>query len=257
MARPYLRCGPPCPARASTCGERVHARMVGHRTVPVVCDAARMPGIGIAQGADAAAARSLRRRPRLADLTESPTARYVLGVLALALLYRGAAQIGYALQFAGPVAAIVWLPVGIGVAFLYLGGLRYWPGVLIGDLLANDYGALPLGSALGQTARQRAGGHRRDGALAPARPARRPARERRRGQPDAARDRGRHRGQRLGRVPLAAARRRDRRARDPGGVAHVVARRRVGGADRAAARARLGEAPAAAAGGSIAAPRPC
>ena len=95
---------------------------------------------------------SLRRRPRLAALTESPTARYVLGVLALAVLYRGVAQIGYALQFAGPVAAIVWLPVGIGVAFLYLGGLRYWPGVLIGDLLANDYGTLPLGSALGQTA---------------------------------------------------------------------------------------------------------
>ena len=77
--------------------------------------------------------------------------RYLVGVLALAVLYRGAAEIGYALQFAGPVAAIVWLPVGIGVAFLYLGGLRYWPGVLIGDLLANDYDALPIGSALGQT----------------------------------------------------------------------------------------------------------
>jgi signal transduction histidine kinase len=78
--------------------------------------------------------------------------RHVLGILALAVLYRGVAEIGYSLQFAGPVAAIVWLPVGIGVAFLYLCGLRFWPGVLIGDLLANDYGALPLGSALGQTA---------------------------------------------------------------------------------------------------------
>ena len=27
----------------------------------------------------------------------------------------------------------------------------YWPGVLIGDLLANNYSALPIGSALGQT----------------------------------------------------------------------------------------------------------
>jgi signal transduction histidine kinase len=79
-------------------------------------------------------------------------ARYAAGVLVLAALYRGAAEIGYALQFAGPVAAIVWLPVGLGVAFLYLAGLRYWPGILIGDLLANDYDALPLGSALGQTA---------------------------------------------------------------------------------------------------------
>jgi len=58
---------------------------------------------------------------------------------------------GYLLEFAGPVAAILWLPVGIGIAFLYLGGLRYWPGVLIGDLFANDYMALPVGSALGQT----------------------------------------------------------------------------------------------------------
>ena len=39
----------------------------------------------------------------------------------------------------------------MGAAFLSLGGLRFWPGVLIGDLLANDYSVLPLGSALGQT----------------------------------------------------------------------------------------------------------
>ncbi|HEX5857384.1 MAG TPA: MASE1 domain-containing protein [Microbacterium sp.] len=76
----------------------------------------------------------------------------MLGVVLLTALYRGVAEIGYSLQFAGPVAAIVWFPVGIGVAFLYIGGLRYWPGVVIGDLLANDYDALPLGSALGQTA---------------------------------------------------------------------------------------------------------
>jgi signal transduction histidine kinase len=49
------------------------------------------------------------------------------------------------------VAAVVWLPVGVGIAFLYLGGLRFWPGVLVGDLLANSYSTLPIGSALGQT----------------------------------------------------------------------------------------------------------
>jgi integral membrane sensor domain MASE1 len=77
--------------------------------------------------------------------------RYVLTVAALALLYYGSARFGYALEFAGPVAAIVWLPVGVGISFLYLGGLRLWPGVLLGDLLANDYSALPIGSAIGQT----------------------------------------------------------------------------------------------------------
>jgi signal transduction histidine kinase len=78
-------------------------------------------------------------------------ARYAAGVLTLAGLYYAGAKTGYLLEFAGPVAAIVWLPVGVGIAFLYLGGIAYWPGVLIGDLFANDYSALPLGSALGQT----------------------------------------------------------------------------------------------------------
>jgi signal transduction histidine kinase len=88
---------------------------------------------------------------RLWDVAPGLQAHYLLGVLALAGLYYGAAKLGYELEFAGPVAAIVWFPAGVGIAFLYLGGLRFWPGVLIGDLLANDYSALPLGSALGQT----------------------------------------------------------------------------------------------------------
>ena len=77
--------------------------------------------------------------------------RYVLLVGALAGAYYGAAQIGYELKFTGAVAAIVWLPVGVGIAFLYLGGLTLWPGVVLGDLLANQYGTLPIGSAFGQT----------------------------------------------------------------------------------------------------------
>src|SRR3954463_12492140 len=73
------------------------------------------------------------------------------GLILLAGLYYGAAKLGYELKFAGPVAAIIWLPAGVAIAFLSLGGLRFWPGVLVGDLLANDYSVLPLGSALGQT----------------------------------------------------------------------------------------------------------
>jgi signal transduction histidine kinase len=81
----------------------------------------------------------------------APRGRYAAGVVALAGAYYGAAKVGYELEFAGPVAAIVWFPAGMAIALLSLGGLRYWPGVLIGDLLANDYSVLPLGSALGQT----------------------------------------------------------------------------------------------------------
>ena len=65
--------------------------------------------------------------------------RWVAGVVALAVAYYAAAKLGYALEFSGPVAAIVWLPAGVAIAFLSLGGLRFWPGVLMGDLLANDY----------------------------------------------------------------------------------------------------------------------
>ena len=89
-------------------------------------------------------------RPWLERLPHSP-ARYALGVVSLAGLYYAGAKAGYLLEFSGPVAAIVWLPMGVGVSFLYLGGVAYWPGLVLGDLLANDYSVLPLGSALGQT----------------------------------------------------------------------------------------------------------
>jgi signal transduction histidine kinase len=78
--------------------------------------------------------------------------RYMAGVVGLASAYYAAAKVGFELEFAGPVAAVVWLPAGVAIAFLSMGGMRFWPGVLLGDLLVNDYSALPLGSALGQTA---------------------------------------------------------------------------------------------------------
>ena len=100
-----------------------------------------------------ASARAVRSAARvgLARPGWSLQGRYLAGVVALAGAYYAAAKLGYELEFAGPVAAVVWLPAGVAISFLSLGGLRFWPGVLIGDLLANDYSALPLGSALGQT----------------------------------------------------------------------------------------------------------
>jgi signal transduction histidine kinase len=67
-------------------------------------------------------------------------------VLALSAAYYGAGRAALALQYSGPVTAI-WPPVGVGVAALYLGGLRWLPGVLIGDLLLSDPG-LPVGSRI-------------------------------------------------------------------------------------------------------------
>jgi hypothetical protein len=64
----------------------------------------------------------------LVRLATGSRGRYLLGITALGALYYGAARVGYEFNFAGPVAAIVWLPVGVGIAFLYLGGIRFWPG---------------------------------------------------------------------------------------------------------------------------------
>ncbi len=69
----------------------------------------------------------------------------------LIVAYYAAAHLGFAFEFSGPVAAIVWLPVGVGIAGLYLFGLRFLPAVVIGDLLVNNYSALPVGAAVGQT----------------------------------------------------------------------------------------------------------
>jgi signal transduction histidine kinase len=73
-------------------------------------------------------------------------ARYIVGVAALTGGYYLAARVGYSLQFTGTIAAI-WPPVGLAVAVLYLGGLRWWPGIVIGDLLSSEGGS-PLATEL-------------------------------------------------------------------------------------------------------------
>src|SRR3954470_17967140 len=110
-----------------------------------------MPGRALASQGASGTTRTEPAPVPAFGVVRSPRLRYLLGVFSLAAVYYGAAHLGYALEFAGPVAAVVWFPVGVGIAFLWLGGLRLWPGVLIGDLLVNNYSALPLGSALGQT----------------------------------------------------------------------------------------------------------
>ncbi len=77
--------------------------------------------------------------------------QYGLELALVVALYYVAAHVGFAFEFAGPVASVVWLPVGVGIAVLYLRGLWLWPGIVIGDLLVNNYSALPVGSAIGQT----------------------------------------------------------------------------------------------------------
>jgi len=80
--------------------------------------------------------------------------RYVTGVVVLAAAYYGAAKLGQTLRYTASVSAI-WPPAGLGIAALYLWGMRWWPGVLVGETVVNAElllvdGTFPIGSLLGQ-----------------------------------------------------------------------------------------------------------
>jgi signal transduction histidine kinase len=81
--------------------------------------------------------------------------RYVAGMLLIAGGYYVAAQSGETLLLTGGVGAF-WPATGVGIAVLYLGGLRWWPAILLGDLVGTIVdlpGAhQPLGIALADTA---------------------------------------------------------------------------------------------------------
>jgi signal transduction histidine kinase len=83
-----------------------------------------------------------------------PSLRYVGGVVLLAAAYYGAAKVGQTLRYTASVSAI-WPPAGLGIAALYLWGIRWWPGVLLGEIVVNghlflDDSTFPIGSLLGQ-----------------------------------------------------------------------------------------------------------
>ena len=80
-----------------------------------------------------------------------PSLQYPVKLVLVVAGYSAAAGLGYTFHFTGPIAAIVWLPVGVGIASLYLLGLGVWPAVLVGDLVVNNYTALPISSAVGQS----------------------------------------------------------------------------------------------------------
>ena len=80
--------------------------------------------------------------------------RYAAGVVLLAAAYYGAAKLGQTLRYTASVSAI-WPPAGLGIAALYLWGIRWWPGVLLGEIAVNgelllDGSSFPIGSLLGQ-----------------------------------------------------------------------------------------------------------
>src|SRR5215207_10629201 len=83
--------------------------------------------------------------------------RYVVGVALIAAASFALAQGGKALLLTGHAGAF-WPAGGFGIAVLYLGGLRWWPGVLLGDAASLLYDvlstelALPVGTAFAEAA---------------------------------------------------------------------------------------------------------
>jgi integral membrane sensor domain MASE1 len=76
--------------------------------------------------------------------------RYAGAVALVALIYYLAGRIGLELAYLDGAFAALWPPAGVGLALLFLYGLRLWPGIVIGDLLLGDF-STPLGTVLAQT----------------------------------------------------------------------------------------------------------
>jgi signal transduction histidine kinase len=92
-------------------------------------------------------------RERLGALSRSQhgnLALYAGSVALVALTYYLAGRLGLALAYLDGAVAALWPPAGLGLAVLFLYGLRLWPGIVIGDLLLADF-STPLGTVLGQT----------------------------------------------------------------------------------------------------------
>jgi signal transduction histidine kinase len=92
-------------------------------------------------------------RGRVAALSRSPRGSLALyaGAVALtAVAYYLAGRIGLELAYLNGAVAALWPPAGLGLAVLFLYGIRLWPGIVIGDLWLGDY-STPLGTVLGQT----------------------------------------------------------------------------------------------------------
>src|SRR4051812_7139961 len=75
---------------------------------------------------------------------------YVSAVGLVAVAYYLAGRIGLELAYLDGAVAAIWPPAGLGLAVLFLYGVRLWPGIVIGDLWLGDY-STPFATVLGQT----------------------------------------------------------------------------------------------------------
>src|SRR3954468_10118012 len=104
-------------------------------------------------GALPATAAVLDPRKAVVRLRRTRRGGLALSGVAVGLVAAGyylAGRIGLELAYLDGAVAALWPPAGFGLAVLALGGIRLWPGIVIGDLLLGDF-STPLGTVLAQT----------------------------------------------------------------------------------------------------------
>ena len=104
----------------------------------------------LVSGADAHRPTLQRRIDGLRGTRRGRGALYVSSVALVACAYYLAGRLGLELAYLDGAVAAVWPPAGVGLAVLFLYGVRLWPGIVVGDLLLADF-STPLGTVVGQT----------------------------------------------------------------------------------------------------------
>jgi PAS domain S-box-containing protein len=75
--------------------------------------------------------------------------RFAAAVLAFGLVYGIAARIGLAYSSLAPNVTLLWAPTGISLFVVLRFGPRLWPGIVLGDLIANAGTGVPVWAILG------------------------------------------------------------------------------------------------------------
>jgi integral membrane sensor domain MASE1 len=89
------------------------------------------------------------RGPGLPSLPGGAGGRLLAQVLAFAAVYGLTAKIGLTYSSIAPNVTLIWPPTGISLFVIVRFGFRLWPGVVLGDLLANAGTGAPLPAVLG------------------------------------------------------------------------------------------------------------
>ena len=78
--------------------------------------------------------------------------QWLLHCVLFGILYGGAARLGLAYSSIAPNVTLIWAPTGISLFVFLRWGPHLWPGIVVGDLIANAGTGVSLGAVLGISA---------------------------------------------------------------------------------------------------------